>query len=52
MAYYTFGLLAPTAMLLIGGTLIPSNKWLAGLSVAPGVVSRGYVNDRLWEEHT
>ncbi|MGZ4938623.1 MAG: hypothetical protein ACXV44_08010 [Halobacteriota archaeon] len=39
MAYYTFGLLAPTAMLLIGGTFIPSNKWLAGLSVALGVIA-------------
>jgi hypothetical membrane protein len=38
VAFYTFGILAPTAMLLIGGTFIPSNKWLAGLSVTLGIV--------------
>ena len=39
VAYYTFGLLAPTAMLLIGGAFILSNKWLAGLSVTLGIIA-------------
>ncbi|MGZ4925834.1 MAG: DUF998 domain-containing protein [Halobacteriota archaeon] len=39
VAYYTFGLLAPTAMLLIGGTFIPSSKLLAGLSVTLGIIA-------------
>jgi hypothetical membrane protein len=41
VAFYTFGLLAPTAMLLIGGTFIVSKKWLAGLSVTLGIVALG-----------
>ncbi len=41
VAYYTFGLLAPTAMLLIGGTFVLSEKWLAGFSVALGIVALG-----------
>ena len=41
VAFYTFGLLAPTAMLLIGGTFILSKKWLAGLSVTLGIVDLG-----------
>ncbi|MGZ4911474.1 MAG: DUF998 domain-containing protein [Halobacteriota archaeon] len=39
VAYYTFGLLAPTAMLLIGGAFIPSSRWLAGLSVTLGIIA-------------
>jgi hypothetical membrane protein len=41
VAYYTFGLLAPTAMLLIGGALIVSEKWLAGVSVTLGIIALG-----------
>ncbi len=39
VAYYTFGLLAPTAMLLIGGAVVPSSRWLAGLSVTLGIIA-------------
>ena len=39
MAVYTFGLLAPTAMLLIGGTFVVTEKWLAGLSITLGIVA-------------
>jgi hypothetical membrane protein len=39
LAVYTFGLLAPTAMLLIGSTFVVSEKWLAGLSITLGVVA-------------
>jgi hypothetical membrane protein len=41
VAFYTFGLLAPAAMLLIGGAYLASNRALAGLSVALGIVALG-----------
>lgn len=39
VAVYTFGLLAPTAMFLIGSTFVTSKKWLAGLSITLGIVA-------------
>lgn len=39
LAVYTFGLLAPTAMLLIGGMFVVSEKWLAGLSITLGIIA-------------
>jgi hypothetical membrane protein len=39
VAVYTFGLLAPTAMFLIGSTFIVSKKWLAGLSITLGLIA-------------
>ena len=39
VAFYTFCLLAPVAMLLIGGTFLPPKKWLAGFSVTLGIVA-------------
>jgi hypothetical membrane protein len=39
VAFYAFGLLAPTAMLLIGGALVSSEKWLAGFLITLGIVA-------------
>lgn len=39
VSVYTFGLLAPAAMLLIGGTFIISKQWLAGWSITLGIVA-------------
>jgi hypothetical membrane protein len=39
VAFYAFGLLVPIAMLLIGGALVPSEKWFAGFLIALGIVA-------------
>lgn len=39
VAAYAFGLLVPTAMLLIGGALVPPEKWSGGFSITLGIVA-------------